>query len=92
MSTRRGLKVPDVWIALSLLVLGGLAGIVIDRIRFEPWRAAMLAHVEAVIKANQGTPLAVGPVGFAASLGSEPKQRRSLSSVSSGLQPARGFW
>jgi len=66
MSTRRGPKVPDVWIGLSLLVLGGLGGMVIDRIRFEPRRAAMLARVEAVIQANQRTPLAVGPVVRAA--------------------------
>jgi hypothetical protein len=56
MSTRRRPMVPGVWVALSLLVLGGLGGMVIDRIRFEPQRAAMLAHVEAVIHANQRTP------------------------------------
>jgi len=54
--------VPSIWAGLALLVLGGLGGMVIDRIRFEPQRAAMLAHVEAVIQANQGTPLAIGPV------------------------------
>jgi hypothetical protein len=44
-----------------LLGLGGLGGVAIERMRFEPQRAAMLAHVEAVVRANQGTPMVIGP-------------------------------
>ena len=63
MSSRLGPMVPGLWVVgLSLLVLGGLGGMVIDRIRFESQRAAMLAHMKTVIQANQGTPLAIGPV------------------------------
>ena len=61
MRSGRAPMIPGVWVGLFLLVLSGLAGMVIDRIRFEPRRAAMLADVEAVILANQGTPLAIGP-------------------------------
>jgi len=60
MTTRRG-RMLGMGAGLSLLVLGGLGGMALDRMRFEPERAAMLAHVEAVVRANQGTPLTIGP-------------------------------
>jgi hypothetical protein len=46
---------------LFLLVIGAIGGVTVDRIRFEPRRRARLAKVEAVIQANHGTPLAMGP-------------------------------
>jgi hypothetical protein len=54
--------IPGIGVGLFLLGLGVVGGMAVDRIRFEPRRAALLAEVEAVIKANQGTPLAVGPI------------------------------
>jgi len=62
MSTQRDRTVPGIWTGLFLLGLGVVGGMAVDRIRFEPQRAAMLAHREAVIQANQGTPLAIGPI------------------------------
>jgi hypothetical protein len=61
MTTRRGRMVLGIGAGLSLLVLGGLGGLALDRMRFEPQRAALLAQVEAVVRANQGMPLAIGP-------------------------------
>jgi hypothetical protein len=61
MNTRRGRTIVGVGAGLSLLVLGGMGGMALDRMRFERQRAAMLAHVEAVVRANQGTPIVVGP-------------------------------
>ncbi|HYB44714.1 MAG TPA: hypothetical protein VEL75_23260 [Candidatus Methylomirabilis sp.] len=65
MTTRRGRMVLGMGAGLSLLVLGGLGGMALDRMRFEPKRAAMLARVEAVVRANQGTPLTIGPGALA---------------------------
>jgi hypothetical protein len=61
MSARRERTISGIWAGLFLLVLGGVAGMAVDRIRFEPRRAALLAEIEVVIQANQGTPVAVGP-------------------------------
>lgn len=61
MSTGRGRVVVSVGVGLSLLLLGGLGGMALDRMRFEPERADFLARVDAVVRANQGAPLAVGP-------------------------------
>jgi hypothetical protein len=60
MSAGRGRMMLGIGAGLFLLVLGGVGGMAIDRLRFEPRRAAMLAHVEAVVRANEGTPLAIG--------------------------------
>jgi hypothetical protein len=51
-----------------VLGLGGLAGLAIERMRFEPQRAAMLEHLEAVIGANQATVIAVAPCARAEAL------------------------
>lgn len=56
MSTRRGRMGLGIGAGLSLLLLGGLGGMALDRVRFELERAALLARVEAVVRANQGTP------------------------------------
>jgi hypothetical protein len=61
MNARRDPPIVGIWVGLFLLALGGAGGMAIDRIRFEPRRTAMLARVESVIQANQGTPLAIGP-------------------------------
>jgi hypothetical protein len=58
MSTRRDRTILGIGAGLFLLVLGGVGGMALDRMRFEAQRAAMLAHVEAVVRANEGTPLA----------------------------------
>ena len=60
MNTRRGRTIVGIGAGLSLLVLGGVGGMALDRMRFEPQRAAMLADVEAVVRANQGTPMVIG--------------------------------
>jgi len=44
-----------------LLGLGGLGGVAIERMRFEPQRAAMLEHLRKVIGANQVTVTGVEP-------------------------------
>ena len=61
MNTRRGRTIVGIGAGLSLLVLGGVGGMALDRMRFEPQRAAMLADVEAVVRANEGTPMVIGP-------------------------------
>jgi hypothetical protein len=62
MNARRHRTISGIGTGLVLLGLGMVGGMAVDRIRFEPRRAALLAEVEAVIKANQGTPLAVGHI------------------------------
>ena len=65
MNTRRGRMILSIGAGLFLLVLGGVGGMALDRMRFEPQRAAMLADVEAVVRANQGTPMLIGPAARA---------------------------
>jgi len=60
MGTRRGRTILGIGAVLLLLVLGGVGGMALDRMRFEPQRAATLAHLEAVVRANEGTPPAIG--------------------------------
>jgi hypothetical protein len=61
MNTRRGRMILGIGAGLFVLVAGGLGGMALDRLLFEPQRAAMLAHMEAVVRANQGTPMAISP-------------------------------
>jgi len=43
-------KTLGLWIALFLLVAGGLGGVAVERLRLESRRAAMLEHLHAVIR------------------------------------------
>jgi hypothetical protein len=61
MNTRRGRMILGIGAGLFVLVSGGLGGMALARMLFEPQRAAMLAHLEAVVRANQGTPMAKSP-------------------------------
>ena len=61
MKARRVRMIVVIGMGLFLLGLGGLAGMAIERMRFEPQRTAMLEHLEAVIGANQAAVIAVAP-------------------------------
>lgn len=61
MNARRVRMILGLRTGLSLLVLGGVGGMAIERMRFEPERAAMLERLEAVIRAHQATVMAIGP-------------------------------
>jgi hypothetical protein len=58
MKARRVRMILGVWLGLFLLVVGGLGGMAIERMQFEPRRAAMLEHLEEVVRRNEATVMA----------------------------------
>ena len=55
MKARRVRMILGVCLGLFLLVVGGLGGMAIERMQFEPRRAAMLEHLEEVVRRNEAT-------------------------------------
>src|SRR4030095_6475285 len=61
MKGRRVRTILGVWMGVFLLVVGGLGGMAIERMQFEPKRAATLEHLEEAVRRHEATVMAFDP-------------------------------
>jgi hypothetical protein len=86
MQARRVRMILGVWMGLFLLVVGGLGGMAIERMQFEPQRTAILEHLEEVVRRHEATVMAFKPGARAGApaperhLGGRERPRPTMSS------------